>query len=303
MEEKPSQQHRIYLNQLQNESKIEQHKTQETLEILLKSVQNRITRERTLTENLENTQIALAKSQEEVKTLLASQSLFDSSMLIKKKVAKETTKNKTLKMAQYHASLAEASLQIKQLKGKLQRKRSESALKTERTAAELRVLRSRVEQLQKTVRNVNLLRKKEKEKYEGHLATIRKEIGEMKTSQRKARETQLKYKSMVTQASKDRDALIKKMEGKDVLLQESRHLLSQEKGFNAALRKQMETLMIENDSVVAKQTEEFHDTMLLEHAFRNKTKDMFRRLSLLNNEQVLFIEQVAGMTNAQDSVL
>lgn len=303
MEEKPSQQHRIYLNQLQNESKIEQHKTQEALEILLNAVQNKITTERMLTANLENTQVALAKSQEEVKSLLASQSLFDSSMLIKKKIVKETTKNKTLKMAQYHASLAEASLQIKQLKGKFSNQSAQLSFAKERTAAELRVLRSRVEQLQNTVRNVNLLRKKEKEKYEGHLATIRKEIGEMKATQRKARETQLKYKSTVTQASKDRDALIKKLEGKDILLQESRHLLSQEKGFNAALKKQVETLMIENDSVIAKQTEEFQNTMVLEHAFRNKTKDMFRRLSLLNNEQVLFIEQVAGMTNTQDSIL
>ena len=206
-EEKQSPKHLIYLNQLRNLRNGEQQKTDATINLLLKSVENRITAERMLTDTLAGTQVALAASQEEanylrtqITTLLTSQSMFDTSTLMKKQITEATNTNKMLKISQYHTSLADASLQIEQLKRQLSKQKTLDEMNQARTAAELRLLRPRVEQLQETARNVtnalvagNRQEKKEKNELpEADTAKGKKDKKDKKGSDTKTRASRKK---------------------------------------------------------------------------------------------------------------
>jgi len=290
----------VYLNRLRHLRIDTRASTHNIIEQLKLSIQHRFTIEQTLAVQLSEAQLAVSSRdnkinilQTEINTLLATDKLQKRSKSNEKKIVITSKKNEKLRDAQYHLALAEASSKVKTLKEKLSKQTAVFKVRQSRSMTEITMLRARIGKLQVTVRNVNVLRATEKQRYKNSLSCVMKEISTMKKDVGKAKQSSKQADKNVKQLSTEKIQLLVQLNGKDVLLKESRNMLTQQKGLNAALQGELKMLVARQEIRVANQEQKYEQLMLHNFNDQRQTGRLLERLSLLADRKMGFIGTLA----------
>ena len=295
-----SGQHEIYLNRLQNQRNEVLATTQQTIERLEYSIQQRLDIEINLSFRLNTAELELQTKNDHIKTLQTEINSLLTAETLEKRTQKNisqikslSTKNEKLQESQFHLALAEASNKVKALKkkytNKISRQKALSDMREDKLSTELVSLRKRISKFQTTVKNVNKLRKTDVTKYNKKISDIMKEVKTMKQAVSKSQQSQ----KAAIKLTKENEVLIQKLISKDALLNESRQLLSKEKGVNDELKIEMKMMMMRNENKIQEQANAYQRTMLNNYTEQKETSKLMERLQILADEKMMFIDNLA----------
>lgn len=297
-----SGQHEIYLHRLQNQRNEVLATTQQTIERLEYSIQQRLDIENNLSTRLNTAELELQTKNDHIKTLQTEINSLLTAETLEKRTQKNisqikslSTKNEKLQESQFHLALAEASNKVKALKekytNKISRQKALSDMREDKLTTELVSLRKRISKFQTTVKNVNKLRKTDVTKYNEKISDIMKEVKTMKQAVSKSQQSQ----KAAIKLTKENEVLRQKLISKDALLNESRQLLSKEKGVNDELkiRVEMKMMMMRNENIIQEQANAHQRTMLNNYTEQKETSKLMERLQILADEKMMFIDNLA----------
>ena len=122
-----------------------------------------------------------------------------------------------------------------------------------------------------------------------HIKTLMKEVKTMKQAVSKSQQSQ----KVAIKLTKENEVLIQKLISKDALLNESRQLLSKEKGVNDELKIEMKMMMMRNENKIQEQANAYQRTMLNNYTEQKETSKLMERLQILADEKMMFIDNLA----------
>lgn len=280
----------IYRNRLQSIRNEEMRSTKLQLERLVSTIEQRVSVEGKLKQAL------LQKDQEIkcLKQLLEEKLYVDEKKEIASQVNLMISKNEQLREAQYHLSMANATAAVTQLEEKLAKQTALYNMRETRTTVELKSSQSRIAKLQQTVRNVNLLRKKESEEHQRKSQEIAKKVTAMKDEVTKTLKQTEDYSKEVEKAREEREELLKKINNKDVLLKNARDALKQQKDYSKSLEEEIKKVMIRNQKDIELQANKFQSILEDNYHERNDSKELLQRLTKLMESKMSFITRIAS---------
>ena len=117
---------------------------------------------------------------------------------------------------------------------------------------------------------------------------------EVKTMKQAVSKSQQSQKAAI-KLTKENEVLRQKLISKDALLNESRQLLSKEKGVNDELkiRVEMKMMMMRNENKIQEQANAYQRTMLNNYTEQKETSKLMERLQILADEKMMFIDNLA----------
>ena len=286
----------IYRNQLQTMREDALHATTRQFQQLQLSIQQRVRLECELHKNLTLAQQTILNKDNEITALqqrLHQQQFMENTDAKANEVKRMTSKNEQLRNAQYHVSMKKLSEETKTLKEKLAKQKAFGEMAESRMALEMKSFRNRIDQSQKTIRNLKQLRETEQQKFQQEMDKVKSKILDMKKETKATLLQTSQATQEATKACDDRDALMKQLSHKNALLKESRNLLAQQKQYNAALQEEMKKIVIRNERDIEHQARTFQETLLTQYHERNDQAQLLQRVKDLAERKMSFIAAVA----------
>ena len=185
------------------------------------------------------------------------------------------------------------SEETKTLKEKLAKQKAFGEMTETRMALEMKSVRNRIDQSQKTIRNLKQLRETEQQKFQQGMEKVKEKMLVMKKETKATLLQTSQATQEATKACDDRDALMKQLSHKNALLKESRNMLAQQKQYNAALQEEMKKIVLRNEKDIENQARTFQETLLTQYHERNDQAQLLQRVKDLAERKMSFIAAVA----------